>query len=286
MPGLDAMRWGANTYSYLRRGPAPDAFRGLFPHFSDFELMAYPGHLWPFELGASARAAIRARLNDAGARVVALNMPNVDINIAAAVPEMRDHSVRILTGIIDLAGSLGAQGIVVGPGKANPLFPEPRAMLEDYFLTSLDRLHAVATNVGVELWVENMPFSFLPKAGDVMGALARFGREDVKVVYDAANAYFAGEDPCEALVEMAPRLALVHLSDTGTDVYRHDPVGTGTVDFEAVAEAVRRLDYAGTVVLEVISADPDRELPDSRRALEHRGWSMFDATASKDRIRC
>jgi len=271
-PGTPPIAFGANTYSYIQRGPAFDAVTSLAGDFRVFELMAYPGCLWPAELDAVARRELRARLADAGVRVVALNTPNVDLNLAAAAPEMRAHTLRILGGIVELAGDLGVPAVVIGPGKANPLFPEPSARLEENLASSLDVLHPLARDKGVKLLLENMPFAFLPRAGEVMDFLGRYGAADIAALYDAANAYFAGEDPSAALLAMAPRLAYVHLSDTGLAPYRHDPVGTGTVPFEQVAETFRGLGRPYDVVLEIISRDPDRDLRESARRLRARGW--------------
>ena len=270
--GAPPVDFGANTYSYIQRGTALDAVRALSDTFGVFELMAYPGCLWPAELDAAARREIRARLADAGVRVVALNTPNVDLNLADPPPEMRAHTLRILGGIVELAGDLGVPAVVIGPGKANPLFPEPRARLEENLASSLDVLHPLARDEGVKLLLENMPFAFLPLAAEVMGFLDRYGAADMAALYDAANAYFAGEDPSEALLTMAPKLAYVHLSDTGLAPYRHDPVGTGSVPFEAVAETYRNLGRPLDVVLEIISRDPDRDLRESVRRLRERGW--------------
>lgn len=264
--------FGANTYSYIQRGPAFDAVTSLGGEFSVFELMAYPGCLWPAEMEVVARRELRARLADAGARVVALNTPNVDLNLAAAAPEMRAHTLRIIGGIVELAGDLGVPSVVIGPGKANPLFPEPKARLEENLAASLDVLHPIARGAGVRLLLENMPFAFLPLSGEVMSFAERYGASDIDVLYDAANAYFAGEDPSAALRAMVPRLAYIHLSDTGRAPYRHDPIGTGSVPFEAVAETYRSLGRPYDVVLEVISSDPDRDLPESVRRLRARGW--------------
>ena len=51
---------------------------------------------------------------------------------------------------------------IVGPGKANPLFPMPRDRMVSYFYRALDKLAPLARQVGTRLFIENMPFAFLP----------------------------------------------------------------------------------------------------------------------------
>jgi sugar phosphate isomerase/epimerase len=56
------------------------------------------------------------------------------------------------------------------------------------------------------------------------------------------------------------RLALVHLSDTGRQIYRHDPVGLGTVPFAEVPRALHAAGYSARPMLEIVSRDPDRDI--------------------------
>jgi len=103
-------------------------------------VMMVPGHCWPGELDAAARTALRRRVDALGAKIVTLNMPNIDMNVAGIAPEMRSYTIGLLKGIVELAGDLGVPGVVVGPGKANPLFPAPRERLIGYFFEALDVL--------------------------------------------------------------------------------------------------------------------------------------------------
>jgi sugar phosphate isomerase/epimerase len=94
----------------------------------------------------------------------------------------------------------------------------------------------------------------------------------VGVVYDVANAVYAREDPVEGLRQAAPRLHLIHLSDTPLESWRHDAVGTGVVPFERIGRAVRELGCPVPLVLEVISPEPDRDFPASIAELARLGW--------------
>ena len=111
------------------------------------------------------------------------------------------------------------------------MFPADASELIGHFFSALDRLAPVAQASGTALWVENMPFAFLPGIGELMDALKRYGNDALRIVYDIANAFFIGEDFADGLQQCRARLALVHLSDTGRQAYRHDPVGLGSVPF-------------------------------------------------------
>src|SRR5215472_12693780 len=130
--------FGANTYSYMLSQDAPTCLARLGAlGFREFEVMVYPGHLWPADLSAAERGALRRQIERNGWTLTSLNMPNIDINVAAAAPGMRAYSLALLEDTVRLAGELG---VVIGPGKANPLFPADASDLIGYFFAALDRL--------------------------------------------------------------------------------------------------------------------------------------------------
>jgi L-ribulose-5-phosphate 3-epimerase len=262
-----------NTYSHTASHSVQDCLRHLAGQgYTDFELMIYPGHLWPSETDAATRRALRARVGGEGLRIASLNMPNIDMNIAAAAEEMRRHTLGLLHAILALAGDLEVPGVVVGPGKANPLMPAPREQLIGHFFRALDELAPHAERVGTQLYVENMPFAFLPDAESLMAALERYGDEKIAVIYDVANAVFIGEDPGTGLRRVQDRLKLVHLSDTPREVYRHSAVGEGVVPFADIPPLLGEVGYRDLPMLEIVADDPDRAIRASVERLFALGW--------------
>ena len=253
-------RFGINTYSYTQSMSAADCVRTLAQRGVEaVELMLFPGHLWISDSSTSIRD-LRRVLEQSGVALVSINGPNVDLNIAAATSEMRDYSIKLNAEYLRVAAELDAKALILGPGKPNPLFPLPIETMERHFFSALDRLLPIAERTGIELWVENMPFAFLPNAEDMMACLDRYGAEQIGVCYDVANAHFIGEDPVTGFDRVRPRLCLVHLSDTGQTVYRHDPVGLGDVDFAAVSAKIGTLGLERTPMLEIISRNPDNDI--------------------------
>jgi L-ribulose-5-phosphate 3-epimerase len=266
--------FAVNTYSYTLREPAGECLRKLSGRgFREFELMMYPGHLWPAEMDAAQRRLLRDYARGEGLTIRTLNMPNVDLNIAAATDDARAMTLGLLRQFIALAGDLGAQGVVLGPGKPNPLLPMPRAQMLEHFHRALDQLLPLAADCGTSLFVENMPFAFLPRVAEVLEALDAYGDPRIGVVYDVANGHFVGEDIVQALRLCAARLQVVHVSDTNQTVYRHDAIGLGTVDFAVVPPALESIGFNRRPVLEIIDADPDASIDRSVRQLQAAGWA-------------
>lgn len=269
----NAPSFGCNTYSYTISHTAEACLTHLSGlGFSEFELMMYPGHLWPQDIDSRQRSELRRLIETRGLTVTTLNMPNIDMNIAGASAEMRGYTLGLLRQIVELAGDLGVPGVVIGPGKSNPLFPAPRERLMGHFFAALDALVPVAEKAGTQLWLENMPFAFIPDIDGMMRALDEYGNASIGIVYDVANSHFTKEDIGEALRRCRSRLKLVHLSDTNQQVYRHDAVGLGDVPFALVPAVLKEIGYTRVSMLEIIAANPDAGILASCDTLAEMGY--------------
>ena len=121
-----------------------------------------------------------------------------------------------------------------------------------------------------------MPTTWIPTIAGLMASLGRYGNDAVRIIYDIANAHFIAEDFAEGLKLCRTRLELVHLSDTGQTLFRHDAVGLGTVPFAQVPAALAAVGYTRRPMLEIISRDADRDVIASAEKLAAMG---FVATA-------
>src|SRR5450756_1608627 len=80
---VQASMFGVNSYSYMRSLGAEVCLSKLADQgFVEFELMVHPGHLWPAELSAEQRSALRRMMQQRGLQLTALNIPNIDINLS------------------------------------------------------------------------------------------------------------------------------------------------------------------------------------------------------------
>ncbi len=111
-----------------------------------------------------------------------------------------------------------------------------------------------------------------------MASLDRYGSDAVRLIYDIANAHFIAEDFADGLRRCRKRLELVHLSDTGRDVFRHDPVGMGTVPFAERPRALAAVGYTARPMLEIISRDADRDILASAERLDAMGFAESAAS--------
>ena len=267
-----ALPIGVNTMSYMWRAPARAALETLAREgYRRFELMAQRPHLDPMMDHSELKAFARF-LRDAGLTVETLNLPSLDQNLASASPEMRDYSVRLFERLVEMAGTIGAGGVVTVTGRVNPLIPPPRADLESWFGEGFARVQRSAESADIHLWLENIPMGVYPRADQLIAFADRIDSPMVGICYDIANAHFIGEDTAAGLKQVCSRLGMVHLSDTGRQLWRHDPVGEGSCDFAGFAQALRELAYAGTSMLEIVADPPEEHIVASHRQLAQWSW--------------
>ncbi len=265
---------GINTYSYTLSHTARQAMVHLADMgYAAFEILVTPPHLWVPELSADERSRIRDLIADRGLRITSLNFPMLDNNLTSPTAEVRRYCVGVYKDLIALASDWGAPYVIIIPGRLSTLFPAPREWMAEWFIAAMRELGDYAGDHGIRLLVENIPFTFIPKAEDLLETLDAIGDTRIGIIYDVANGHFAGEDPAQALRLVRDRLGLVHLSDTTQTTFRHDPVGAGDVDFKAVALALVDLGYDGYSMMEIISTGPDSDIPDSHAKLARWGWA-------------
>ena len=78
---------------------------------------------------------------------------------------------------------------------------------------------------------------------ELVGIVKEVGNDNLKIVYDVANAAYIGEDPVACLLSAHSTIGLVHISDTGLEEWGHDPIGTGVVKFGELGVAIEAASF-------------------------------------------
>ncbi len=169
--------------------------------------------------------------------------PSRSINIASIHEPIRKASVEVIGTCFSLAGEVGGD-VVVHPGYVT--WEEEYAKALRHFRKSLGELTAIAENSSVRFFIENMGnwnYFFLREPSEI-DILGEFGL--------ALDVGHANLNHC---LEEFLRLPFghIHLHDNNGTEDSHSPVGTGSIDFVPVMEAVLR-DHA-TPIIEVATFD-------------------------------
>lgn len=263
------------TFGWLHQAPLADALRSLSGQGArSIELTTAPPHLFTRHFGRYERRDLARLLRRLGLSVVSVNPSYADINLISTNPEIREISERQLAAEIELAADLGAEYVVVIPGRRHALAPAPdsaaRAVLGEGLRRLLDRAEAL----GITIALENSPYGYLGPSADLLGIVREAGSPRLGVAYDVANA-LAQEDPAGGVARLGKHLVLAHVSDTWRDRWAHTSVGRGDVDFAGFAAALAASGFTGPTVYELVDGeDPDPRLAADFGALHEAGWEL------------
>lgn len=265
-----------NTFSYLWSSTAIDAIATLVNNgYKVFEVPVSSPHCWPDEMSSSERSDTQSRLNDYGAKIRSLNAGGYDINLASPAANMRRKSVDHIKSVIDLAAAWEVTEVVISPGTRRPMISPSLEKTYGWMYESLGHLIPLAKQANVRLLMENTPYCFTPTIQELTNVVTEVNDATLMIVYDVANAAYINEDPVAALLENHASIGLVHVSDTGLDVWGHDPIGTGVIDFRGLGDAVEATCGIDNVVLEIIREEnPLREVNKGMHDLKSLGWNI------------
>jgi len=182
-----------------------------------------------------------------------IHAPFVDINIASLNPILRRIMLKRLEKSIAYAHQLKSKQWVFHSGwktGVSEFYPNLDWQLN---LLSVRTLLAFAKKHGVEISIENTPepFPFLLKR---MQDFALFYSEldsEIGLTLDIAHAHTVHQ-ALEFIERFSDKIVHVHVSDNEGKYDSHREIGHGNIDWQAIAEALRRIKYKGRVMLESI----------------------------------
>lgn len=129
---MTTLRLGASTWTYLQTcGLQPAMQRLRQAGYERFDVLTIPPHLWPHDLDAAGRSALRRWVANEGLTIESLNLPSTDQNLCSVTAEMRDFSVNQWLAVIDLCEALGVTAAVMVPGRRPNFVPAPAAQTSD-----------------------------------------------------------------------------------------------------------------------------------------------------------
>jgi len=269
----------ASTFPFLYSHDGLGAMKHLRTlGFDIFELMIFPPHCWPRELSTEQVKAYKDWLNGEGLKVSSLCYPLLDNNPNGVDVLMREYTLDRYREAIDFAAEISCPYVVAIPGPVNSLINPPHDWMLNWFVEGVQKLVTHAKGTGVEILLENVPFTYLPTAQDMSDTAAMIGPE-VGINFDICNSAFINEDPADAIRMLGDLVKNVHISDSGPDEFKHERLGNGIVDPGPSAKALNDIGYKGVTVLEIITdalqpgADPDGDIKSSHEILAANGWA-------------
>jgi len=184
-----------------------------------------------------------------------VHAPFVDINIASPNPVLRRVMIKRLEKSLGYARQLRSRQWVFHSGwksAVNEFYPNLDWQIN---LRSVRTLVTKARKFGVEISIENTPepFYFLVKRMQDFALLySELGSDfDIDITLDIAHAN-TNQQVFDFIKRFAGKIVHVHVSDNEGRYDSHRGIGYGKIDWEAVAKALRRINYKGIVMLESV----------------------------------
>jgi sugar phosphate isomerase/epimerase len=130
---------------------------------------------------------------------------------------------------------------------------DPPAVFERV-VDALQELSDRAAEHGLTIGIENEHACNIATAHDTARVLAAVDHENLKVVWDPANAYVSGEEPFPEGYQVleSRRIAHVHAKDCTLDGHKPiwGPLGEGAIDWKGQFAALKQDGYSGYIHLE------------------------------------
>lgn len=275
------MQLAAHTFGFVWQDSAEAALEALAAAgFRHVQLMAAPPHFDPWREDDARTTRLRGLMGRYGFDLLAGDLASSDINLASASGEVVGFAVDAYRRLAARCAELGAPAICVGSGRRHALLARANDRLMESFRPAFREIVTEARSHGLSVALENHPQGLLADAGAIRAFIEEEGYDDVTVIYDVANAVAIGENPVDGLAMLASRLSIVHLSDSPVGLWRHDPIGSGAIDFGAIRRELERQRYSGPVALEILSQTPLQGLLDGARRLVESGWAFAEPLPS------
>jgi len=188
-------------------------------------------------------------------------------------PATREQAIEIIRQSAPFAALVGAKVILLPVGQPDSLTPE---QARDRLVEVLRVCSPEAEKAGVVYAVENVGQALAYTADDLIEIVTRVGSPACQVYYDVGNATWQGADPAAGIRTLGERIAMLHVKDFGLTPQGREvaTIGAGKMNWPAVAEAVRAIEYQGFLTLEVpgTADNADEIATRSREALLRYGF--------------
>lgn len=225
------------------------------------EIMADVPHAYPPDIGAARLDGLKQQISRRG-----LTVSNVNAFTLFAIgdtyhptwidddPARRQQRIAHTRACLDLTSAFGARTMSLQPGGPMIGTTITRQLAGERFAEGIRRILPKAKELAIILAIEPEPGLFIETAEEYIAFKGQFFADEplVRMNCDVGHLFCVGEDPAEVIRRHPEEIAHVHLEDIGVNrVHQHLTPGQGAIDFRAIFDALREIDYRGWVTVEL-----------------------------------
>jgi len=195
-----------------------------------------------------------------------LHAPFADMNIASSNPIFRRTILRQLRKSIFYASQLNCRMWVFHPGKRTGVSPFYPGLDWELNIDAINELLKTAKEHDVPIAVENLPepFPFLMKSVEDFSRFYNDFQGNLGLAFDIGHASM-NKQIIDFVTRLSSKIVHIHAHDNEGIQDSHLGIGHGNISWKEVAEAIKKSEYHGTVMLE--SVDHVRESLQTLRKL-------------------
>jgi D-psicose/D-tagatose/L-ribulose 3-epimerase len=274
------MKVGINLYLWTDR-----MHEGLLPVLESLKQIGYDGVEVPiFDLDAAEWARWARRLDDLGLERTANTVIAPEHNPVSPDRGVREAAYRHMQEVIDCCAAVGSS-VLCGPHQVALGVFTGAGPTEAEWRRSVDHLRRVAEyaeQAGVMLAeevVNRFELYHLNTLDQAIQFVDEVGHPCCGIHFDTFHAHIEEKDPADSISRAGRRIAHVHISENDRGV-----PGTGSVAWDAIFDALRKIDYDGWLTVEAFGNFlPNlaaatriwRRLFDSEEELAHEAFSFL-----------
>lgn len=236
--------------------------------YDGVEILADKPHWYPQRPGAEVAPIVRA-LERAGLAAANINAnctfgfwsnpppePFFEPSLISPNRQLRRARIAMIIHTLEFARAVGGRNISITSGKALPEMPPHRARAT--LLESLKPVLEKAEKLGVNVGLECEPLLLIEWASELRQLIDEVGSARLGANLDLGHCIVIGERPQAAIKLLEGKIWNCHIEDLAGRKHYHLIPGEGTVNFSAIAEALRRVRYDrfATVELYTCTARP------------------------------
>jgi hexulose-6-phosphate isomerase len=210
------------------------------------------------ESDAKTLAAIAAAARESGITLTSLEIAPFSFSFTTDDEAERERSIGHVTRCLEIAGEVGAAGVLVIPGWVglpwDASAPKVRYdVAYERTKAALETLAPAAERTGVSILLENIWNRFLLSPLEMRDLLDAIGSPQVRTIFDVGNVILFGY-PEQWIRILGDRIQEVHLKDYRASVGTIDgfvDLLSGDVNWTEVMAALRETGYDGFLTAEV-----------------------------------
>jgi sugar phosphate isomerase/epimerase len=256
------MRLAFSTNAFVRfpLGHALDAIAAS--GFEGVEILADVPHAYPDNISSEQCENIRHQIDRLRLLVSNVNVncsfgywkdappePYFEPSLISPNPRHRADRIRLIGNAMKIARTLGAANISITSGRM--LAGMRPDLAAKQFAQSLAQVLEMADQSGINVGVECEPGLFVEYVEELRQWIDRIGHPRLGANLDIGHCQVIGESIPAAIELLADRIWNIHVEDIPGRKHYHLIPGQGTIDWNAVRMALKKINYQRFLTVEL-----------------------------------